>query len=101
MANRNDVPAAISEPSVIPGRPKDEPGIHRAASAGGEMDFGLDAEPVIGPRLARTRWHRPEMTEREFASNSNMICSVQSSCEKHSAFAVGQISTITPRVSPE
>src|SRR6202171_6359754 len=26
-------------------------------------DSGFDAEPVIGPRLARTRWHRPGMTE--------------------------------------
>src|SRR5450755_2204848 len=25
-------------------------------------DSGFDAEPVIGPRLARTRWHRPGMT---------------------------------------
>jgi hypothetical protein len=23
---------------------------------------GFDAEPVIGPRFARTRWHRPGMT---------------------------------------
>jgi hypothetical protein len=27
-----------------------------------EMDSGFDAEPVIGPRFARTRWHRPGMT---------------------------------------
>src|SRR6266576_6930941 len=26
-------------------------------------DSGLDAEPVIGPRVARTRWHRPGMTD--------------------------------------
>jgi rhodanese-related sulfurtransferase len=26
-------------------------------------DSGFDAEPVIGPRFARTRWHRPGMTE--------------------------------------
>src|SRR5260221_6005342 len=25
-------------------------------------DSGFDAEPVIGPRFARTRWHRPVMT---------------------------------------
>src|SRR6266446_7165466 len=25
-------------------------------------DSGFDAEPVIGPRFARTRWHRPGMT---------------------------------------
>src|ERR1700754_82684 len=26
------------------------------------MDSGLAAEPVIGPRVARTRWRRPGMT---------------------------------------
>src|SRR5947209_8667325 len=26
------------------------------------MDSGLAAEPVIGPRFARTRWRRPAMT---------------------------------------
>jgi hypothetical protein len=26
------------------------------------MDSALDAEPVIGPRFARTRWRRPGMT---------------------------------------
>jgi hypothetical protein len=26
------------------------------------MDPGLAAEPVIGPRFARTRWRRPGMT---------------------------------------
>src|SRR5260370_16347344 len=30
---------------------------------GESRDSGLDAEPVIGPRFARTRWHRPGMTE--------------------------------------
>jgi hypothetical protein len=30
---------------------------------GESRDSGFDAEPVIGPRLARTRWHRPGMTE--------------------------------------
>jgi hypothetical protein len=27
------------------------------------MDSGLASEPVIGPRLARTRWTRPGMTD--------------------------------------
>src|SRR6266852_4728880 len=27
-------------------------------------DSGFDAEPVIGPRFARTRWHRPGMTAK-------------------------------------
>src|ERR1700684_2514984 len=29
---------------------------------GESLDSGFDAEPVIGPRFARTRWHRPGMT---------------------------------------
>jgi hypothetical protein len=29
-------------------------------------DSGFVAEPVIGPRFARTRWRRPEMTKRLF-----------------------------------
>jgi hypothetical protein len=29
---------------------------------GESLDFGFDAEPVIGPRFARTRWHRSGMT---------------------------------------
>jgi hypothetical protein len=30
---------------------------------GESRDSGFDAEPVIGPRFARTGWHRPGMTE--------------------------------------
>ena len=30
---------------------------------GESRDCGFDAEPVIGPRFARTRWHRPGMTK--------------------------------------
>src|SRR6266852_1518107 len=33
---------------------------------GESRDSGFDAEPVIGPRFARTRWHRPGMTRRFF-----------------------------------
>jgi hypothetical protein len=29
---------------------------------GESRDSGFDAELVIGPRVARTRWHRPGMT---------------------------------------
>jgi len=32
---------------------------------GESRDSGFDAEPVIGPRVARTRWHRPGMTTGE------------------------------------
>src|SRR5713226_2775804 len=28
-------------------------------------DSGFDAEPVIGPAIGRTRWHRPGMTKRQ------------------------------------
>ena len=37
----------------------------------------------------------------KFASDSKVIWPIQSLREKHSAFAVGQISDLTPRVSPE
>src|ERR1700681_3044661 len=30
---------------------------------GESRDSGFDAEPIIGPRVARTRWHRPGITE--------------------------------------
>jgi hypothetical protein len=36
----------------------------------------------------------------KFASHFNVICAVQTCYEKHSASVVGQISTMTPRVSP-
>jgi hypothetical protein len=35
---------------------------HRIRHALVVMDSGLAAEPVIGPRFARTRWRRPGMT---------------------------------------
>jgi hypothetical protein len=31
---------------------------------------GFDAEPVIGPRFARTRWHRPGMTQAGYFGSS-------------------------------
>ena len=39
--------------------------------------------------------------ETNYPSDFNLICLVQPSHEKYSASAVGQISTMTPRVSPE
>src|SRR6478735_6030779 len=55
--------------AVIPGRVEDA--ILRCALHIGESrDSGLDAEPVIGPRLARTRWHRPGMTGQWIAPRS-------------------------------
>jgi len=35
----------------------------RNCASGESRDSGFDAEPVIGPCFARTRWHRPGMTE--------------------------------------
>jgi hypothetical protein len=55
------------------------------------MDSGLDAS------------HRPGMTRAigaNFFSRIKVICPVQSVREKYSASAVGQISDLTPRVSP-
>ncbi|MDI4236847.1 hypothetical protein OZ411_28960, partial [Bradyrhizobium sp. Arg237L] len=63
-----------------------EPGIHQATGAGGEMDSGVTL-----------RVPRNDGGEK-FASNSNVICLVQSSRKKHSASVVGQISDLTPRV---
>src|SRR6266403_1099098 len=56
-------------------------------------DSGFDAEPVIGPRFARTRWHRPGMTvvealrspmaaRRRARTDRRPICQT---CEKCSA----------------
>ena len=75
--------------AVIPGRPKDEPGIHRAAGASGEMDSGLAAS------------RRPGMTAEKIRQRFQTDLPVQPSHEKHSASVVGQISDLTPRVSPE
>ncbi|WP_207231060.1 hypothetical protein, partial [Bradyrhizobium sp. Leo121] len=54
------------------------------------MDSGLDA--VASPR---------NDGGEKFASDLNVICPVQPSRKKHSASVVGQISDLTPRVSPE
>src|ERR1700681_2925768 len=43
---------------------------------GEPRDSGFDAEPVIGPRVARTRWHRPGMT----GSGSLRLCNDTKSC---------------------
>src|SRR4051812_7697983 len=37
------------------------------------MDFGLAAEPVIGPRFARTRWRRPGMTGGEMPTVATSV----------------------------
>src|SRR5262249_22141593 len=50
-----------SSPTVIPGRPAGsdpEPIFQRLVF----MVSGFAAEPVLGPREARTRWRRPGMT---------------------------------------
>ena len=63
----------------------------------------------IGRQVQAEKWipgsmlsHRPGMTEaKKSASDFKLICLVQPCGEKHSASVVGQISTMTPRVSPE
>ena len=63
------------------------------------MDSGLIAEPVIGPRFARTRWRCPGMTiEEKFSFGINLICPVQSHLQKYSASRLTQIKTITRAV---
>jgi hypothetical protein len=63
------------------------------------MDSGLIAEPVIGPRFARTRWRCPGMTiEEKFSFGINLICPVQSHLQKYSASRFTQIKTITRAV---
>jgi len=44
---------------VIPGRA--EGAGPETITPAADMDSGLAAEPVIGPRFARTRWQRPGM----------------------------------------
>jgi hypothetical protein len=52
--------------SVIPGWSHRVGALRRPMTGSGpdpeSRDSGFDAEPVIGPRFARTRWHRPGMT---------------------------------------
>jgi hypothetical protein len=58
---RLDVIAETQTPSFRDG-PKDQTS-DAQLRIGESRDSGFDAEPVIGPRFARTRWHRPGMTE--------------------------------------
>jgi hypothetical protein len=53
--------ASVVEPSFRDG-PQDQTS-DAQLRIGESRDSGFDAEPVIGPRFARTRWHRPGMTE--------------------------------------
>src|SRR5258705_5976997 len=55
------VQATKSYPSSFRDGPKDQTS-DAQLRIGESRDSGLDAEPVIGPRFARTRWHRPGMT---------------------------------------
>ena len=52
-----------------------------------------DRHPSFLSMAAKSWWRK------KFASDSKLICPVQSSREKHSASVVGQISDLTPRVS--
>src|SRR5229473_7765142 len=55
---------------------------------GESRDSGFDAEPVIGPRFARTRWHRPGMTTRCPHSLFNIL-------NTPLAMAIQRLSTVT------
>src|SRR5882762_3621481 len=73
---------------------------------GESRDSGFDAEPVIGPRFARTRWHRPGMTRWFRANVAATLPSPKSSITTLSP-AVSQIvltrlpvSTISPAERP-
>src|ERR1700687_3436432 len=48
-------------PTVIPGRASARTS-DMQLHIGESLDSAFDAEPVIGPCFARTRWHRPGMT---------------------------------------
>src|SRR5690349_4161610 len=56
------------------------------------MDSGLAAEPVIGPRFARTRWRRPGMTEKTESVVPDTHSSVEAAIK---AFAKGEIVVVT------
>jgi hypothetical protein len=47
---------------------------------GESRDSGFDAEPVIGPRFARTRWHRPGMTALLFENLNPSLVATRSVC---------------------
>src|SRR5438128_9735984 len=40
----------------------------RGQAGSSSRDSGFDAEPVIGPRFARTRWHRPGVTVKALSA---------------------------------
>src|SRR5215468_2689861 len=63
-ATRDVVPGRANELGFTPSSFYNDPSWQQPTwTASPEYrDSGLDAEPVIGPRLARTRWHRPGMT---------------------------------------
>ena len=84
------------------------PSFRDAPSGAGpeSRDSGFDAEPVIGPRFARTRWHRPGMTAWIQANVAATLPSPKSSITTLSP-AVSQIvltrlpvSTISPAERP-
>src|ERR1700716_2768609 len=68
---------------------------------GESLDSGFDAEPVIGPAIGRTRWHRPGMTAWVFflattkhvpgsfagTKGRDMLCSPSAAADFHSPAA--------------
>jgi hypothetical protein len=74
---------------VIPARIKDANPESR--------DSGFDAEPVIGPRLARTRWHRPGMTTLDCFVAEFIIGPAEGGTRWLLAMTALQIQNVTPR----
>jgi hypothetical protein len=61
---------------------------------GESRDSGFDAEPAIGPRFARTRWHRPGMTTMVYSRS----VFVPTRCSPHNSRALLNENDDTRRV---
>jgi hypothetical protein len=102
----------LSTDSVIPGwsqrvgalrRPMtgSGPDLRCAMRIGESRDSGFDAELVIGPRVARTRWHRPGMTalvysRSRFAPASRLAMTMKRPRHLH-GFAQENVAATLPR----
>ncbi|MDI4234525.1 hypothetical protein OZ411_17120 [Bradyrhizobium sp. Arg237L] len=58
------------------------------------------ARNKFGRNRRRIETGKSDFLQGNLFNDFKLICPVQSSRKKHSAFAVGQISDLTPRVSP-
>jgi len=70
-----------------------------ARPIGSVRHSGLIAEPVIGPRFARTHRRCSGMTrEEKISCGINLICPVQFHLQKYSSSCLTQITSISPAV---